>query len=76
MEIIGEICWMVADPPTAAIMMTLESAVIAAVRPVGAAPGGLIVLAIAPENAEKAEIPTGVAGPAVTVRIPLLKAMT
>ena len=76
MEIIGEICWMVADPPAAAIMMTVESAVEGAVRPVGAAPGGLIVLAIAPENAEKAETPTGVVGPTVTVRIPLLKEMT
>lgn len=75
MEIVGEICWMIADPPAALIMMTRASPVRGAVSPVGAAPGGLIVLAIAPENAEKAEIAAGAAGPAVTVRIPLLKEM-
>jgi len=50
MEIVGEICWMAPDPPAAAIMMTKESAVKGATRPVGVAPGGLIVLAIRSEE--------------------------
>lgn len=84
MEIVGETCSMVADPstvpPTAmGGSVSMKSALEGAVRPVGAAPGGLIVLTIAPVAAEiEIEIESesgggGVAVPAVTVRTPLMK---
>jgi formylmethanofuran:tetrahydromethanopterin formyltransferase len=72
MEIVGEMCSSVADQSAVAPLaveasMSVNSALEGAVTPI---PGGLIVLAIAPVNAENAEI-----DPAVTVRTPSLKAI-
>jgi hypothetical protein len=79
MVIVGEMCSSVADPsalaPTAVgASVSVNSVLEGGLTPI---PGGLIVLAIAPDNAENAEIETGGATvPAVTVRTPSLKAMT
>ena len=82
MAIIGEMCSTVVDPsavapPAVGASVLVNSALESAITPI---PGGLIVLAIAPVNAENAEIETGGTGggvtvPAVTVRTPSMKAI-
>ena len=76
MEIVGEMCSSVADPSALAPLaagasMSVNSALESTLTLI---PGGLIVLAIAPDNAENAEIETGgVTVPEVTVRTPSTK---
>jgi hypothetical protein len=77
-KIVGEMCSIDTDPselapPPVAASVLVNSAPEGAVAPI---PGGLIVVAIAPDNAENAEIDTGgVTVPAVTARTPSLKAI-
>jgi hypothetical protein len=72
MEILGEICLIAVDPSSGASMMTIDSEPEGAVRAVGAAPGGLIVLVMAPVAAES-ETGGGVSVPPITVRTPSTK---
>src|SRR5262245_47893550 len=67
-EIVGEMCSTAADPPPAAIMTMMDSPLEGAVMPAGAAPGGFIVLTIAPVAAVSAMGGATVA--AVTLRTP------